>query len=92
MTQETIFTEEELAQIKSIQTRYSEAGVQLVQLKLAKKNALDYLNSLTEQEEAITRELVEANESEKQLAEYFSTKYGVGSLDMETGVFVPTQE
>lgn len=92
MAQEVIFTKEELEQIKSIQNKYSEAGVQLVQLKLAKKNVLDYLNSLTEQEEAITRELVEANESEKQLAEYFSTKYGVGSLDMETGVFVPTQE
>lgn len=83
------FTQEELDQIKSLQTKYNEIGVQLVQLKLAKKNAIEYLKKLDEQEELLTTEIVEANQSEKILAEKLSEKYGTGSLDMETGIFIP---
>jgi len=88
MSQEMKFTQEELDQIKALQTKYSEIGIQLVQLKLAKKNATEYLNKLNEQEDELTMEIVEANQSEKLLAEQFSVKYGTGSLDMETGIFM----
>lgn len=83
------FTQEELEQIKSLQAKYNEIGVQLVQLKLAKKNATEYLKKLDEQEEILTNDIVEVNQSEKELAEKLSEKYGTGSLDMETGIFVP---
>ena len=88
MSQEVKFTLEELDQIKSLQAKYNEIGVQLVQLKLAKKNAMEYLEKLEEQEEQLTTEIVEVNQSEKQLAQQLSEKYGAGSLDMETGLFV----
>lgn len=90
MSQEVKFTQEELDQIKSLQTKYSEIGIQLVQIKLAKKNAIDYLDKLEQQEETLTEEILQANESEKLIAEQFSQKYGIGSLDMETGLFVPS--
>lgn len=83
------FTQEELDQIRSLQTKYNEIGIQLVQLKLARKNAQEYLKQLDEQEEELTKELVEADRSEKTLAQNFSDKYGAGSLDMDTGLFVP---
>ena len=86
------FTQEELDQIRSLQTKYNEIGIQLVQLKLAKKSAKEYIEQLEEQEEQLTNQIVEANQSEKQLAQEFSEKYGVGSLDMETGEFVPNTE
>lgn len=85
MTQK--FTQEELDQIKSLQNKYNEIGIELVQLKLAKKSAKEYLEQLEEQEEQLTNQIVEANQSEKQLALQLSEKYGVGSLDMETGEF-----
>ena len=88
MSQEIKFTQEELDQIRSLQTKYSEVGIQLVQLKLAKKNALEYLDKLEQQEEELTNQIVEANQLEKKLAQSFSEKYGAGSLDMETGLFV----
>jgi len=88
MSQEVKFTQEELEQIKSLQARYNEIGVQLVQIKLAKKNAIEYLDKLEEQEEELTKEIVEVNQSEKLLAQELSDKYGTGSLDMETGLFV----
>ena len=86
------FTQEELDQIRSLQTKYNEIGIQLVQLKLAKKSAKEYIEQLEEQEEQLTNQIVEANQSEKQLAQEFSEKYGVGSLDMDTGEFVPNTE
>lgn len=92
MAQEVKFSQEELDQIKSLQTKYNEIGIQLVQIKLARKNAIEYLEKLTEQEDQLTNEIVEANQLEKQLAESFSEKYGNGSLDMETGLFVANNE
>ena len=92
MSQEVKFTQEELEQIKTLQAKYNEIGVQLVQIKLAKKNALEYLDKLEEQEELLTNEIVEANQSEKSLAQELSRKYGAGSLDMETGLFVANTE
>ena len=83
------FTQEELDQIRSLQSKYNEIGIQLVQLKLARKNADEYLQQLNEQEDKLTNEIVEANRSEKSLAQALSDKYGAGSLDMESGLFVP---
>jgi vacuolar-type H+-ATPase subunit I/STV1 len=88
MSQEVKFTQEELDQIKLLQAKYTEIGNQLVQIKLAKKNAIEYLEKLDEQEDLLTTEIVEANQSEKLLAQELSSKYGAGSLDMETGLFV----
>ncbi len=84
------FTAEELEQIKQLQTKYNEIGIELVQLKLAKKNAKEYLDKLHEQEEELTKQIVEANQSEKLLAEKLNGKYGAGSLDGEPGLFTPT--
>ncbi len=84
------FTAEELQQIKDLQATYNEIGIELVQIKLAQKNAKEYIQKLTEQEEELTNKIVEANQSEKLLAEKLNGKYGAGSLDVETGLFTPT--
>ncbi len=83
------FTQEELDQIRSLQGKYNEIGIKLVQLKLARKNVQDYIQQLDEQESKLTEEIVEADQSEKLLAQTLSDKYGAGSLDMDTGLFVP---
>ena len=83
------FTQEELEQIKKLQEKYNVLGIQLVQLKLARKNAEQYLKNLEEQEVEIEAKIVETNQEEKALAEQFDAKYGAGSLDLESGVFVP---
>jgi len=83
------FNSEELGQIKTLQEKYNVLGVQLVQLKLARKNNEAYLKALNEQEDLIETQIVETNTEEKKLAEQLDTKYGAGSLDLETGVFVP---
>lgn len=83
------FSAEELTKIKTLQEKYNVLGIQLVQLKLAKKNAESYLNTLNEQETLLETQIVETNVEEKELAKELDSKYGAGSLDIESGVFTP---
>lgn len=83
------FTPEELDEIKVIQEKYNVIGIQLVQLKLAIKNTQSYLQSLQQQEATLEDEIVKVNTEEKALAEKLDSKYGAGSLDLETGQFTP---
>lgn len=89
MEQVKKFSPEELEQIKILQEKYNLLGVQLVQLKLAQKNAKDYLEKLDEEEKILEQQIVETNKEEKQLAEEFDAKYGAGSLNLESGEFTP---
>jgi hypothetical protein len=84
-----VFTQEEIDNIKLIQDKYNTLGVQLVQLKLALKGAMDYVESLQLQESTIEQQIIETNDEEKQLAANLDEKYGQGSLDLETGEFTP---
>ena len=86
------FNEEELLKIKELQEKYSVIGIQLVQLKLAQKNAESYITVLKEREVLLESQIVETNDEEKILAKELDTKYGAGSLDLETGNFTPKIE
>lgn len=85
------FTPEEIEQIKRLQEKYSVLGIQLIQLKLAHKNAKAYLESLTEQEQILDEQITATNAEEKELAQSLDSKYGAGSLDLESGVFTAKQ-
>ena len=87
----TKFTEEEMVEIKTIQDKYSALGVQLVQLKLARKSSEDYLKLLESEEQTIEGEIAQTNIKEKELADSLNEKYGIGSLNMETGEFTPNK-
>ena len=82
-------TNEEMQSIKAIQEKYTALGVQLVQLKLARKSGEDYLQQLDDQEKALSNEIESTNTQEKELADSLNQKYGVGSLDMAAGEFTP---
>jgi hypothetical protein len=83
------FTEEELNSIRTIQEEYSTVGIQLVQLKLAKKTSEEYLAALQQEEDRIVEQIDSINTREKELTEALNDKYGIGSLDMTTGEFTP---
>lgn len=87
----TKFTEQEMQSIKEVQEKYSQIGVQLVQIKLAKENSENYLKQLQDQESEITQTIIELSKEEKALADALNEKYGVGSLDMESGEFTPNK-
>jgi len=85
--EKTTFTEEEISKIKQLQEKYQVLGIQVVQLTLAKKSAQEYLQSLEDQNNQLTNQIVEVNIEEKEFAKTLSDKYGIGSLDLESGVF-----
>ncbi len=83
------FTAEELAQIKTLQEKYSVLGIELVQLKLSLETAKEYLQSLQEKEALIIDQIKQTNTEEKALADNLDKKYGEGSLNLESGEFTP---
>ena len=85
------FTQEELNQIKELQDNYNVLGIQLVQLKLSRQNAENYLKTLNEQESSIEAQIIETNTREKELAKTLDAKYGAGSLDLDSGIFIPNK-
>lgn len=85
----TKFTEDELQSIRAIQEEYSMVGIQLVQLKLARKSSEEYLAALEQEEQRIVEQIESISTKEKQLTESLNEKYGIGSLDMTTGEFTP---
>jgi len=82
--QPTKFTEEEIAQITELQNKTQSVVFQLGQLKLSEMQLEGRLESLKQA-------LNEIEAEETTLADGFSKKYGVGSLNIETGEFTPNK-
>ena len=78
------FTQEELDNLKSFQTRLEQVLSQLGRVHLSKIK-------LNEQEDLIKEEIKKIETEEQELAKSLSDKYGRGSLDIETGTFTPTE-
>ncbi len=83
------FTQEELDSIKKIQTRYQSLGISLVQLEILKKSIHAELDKVKDSEEKVKEEVAKTSEEEEQLSKALSEKYGVGTLDLQSGVFKP---
>ncbi len=84
------FTQEELNEIKQIQSNYQTVGLNLVQLKLAILNAKNQLELLETEEKVLSERILDLNKQEKQLAKALEQKYGKGEIDLDSGVFTPT--
>tara|TARA_Y100000401_G_C8315717_1_gene222277 strand:- start:256 stop:510 length:255 start_codon:yes stop_codon:yes gene_type:complete len=78
------FTEEEMKKVNEIKTKYQEITVSLGQVEL------DRL-LLEEQRTELNRQYKEQREIEAKYAKELSAKYGVGTLDIETGNFIPQE-
>ena len=83
------FTQEELESIKNIQTKYQSLGISLVQLEILKKSIFAELDKVRDSEEKVKEEITKISEEEEQLSKALSEKYGVGTLDLQSGVFKP---
>ena len=84
MPEEVKFTEEELKQVQNIQASYQNVQNQFGQLKLAQIR-------LDEQEVELEDALKQIQSEEKKFLDGITDKYGQGTLNPETGVFIPTE-
>ena len=89
MSQQIKFSEEEIAEIKQVQTNYQKLGLDLVQIKLAVLSAKNQLDTYESEEKMLTERILELNESERTIAKNLEEKYGKGEIDLESGVFTP---
>jgi predicted nuclease with TOPRIM domain len=78
------FTDEEINQITELQNKTQSVVFQLGQLKLSEMQ-------LENRFEELKQNLNNIESEETSLAEGFSSKYGVGSLNIETGEFTPNK-
>ena len=76
------FTEEEIKQLKDLQTKVDQIIISLGQISL-QRTQLDKL------EESTKDEFSRLKQQEVTLGESFSKKYGVGTLDINSGEFIP---
>ena len=84
MPEEVKLTEEELKQVQNIQRNYASVQNQFGQLKLAQIR-------LDEQEVDLEEALKSIQSEEKKFLDGITKKYGQGTLNPETGVFIPTE-
>lgn len=91
MTEGKKLTDEELSSVKGLREEIVTVISTVGQLKLTcdlMKEDLDMANQkLTEQ----SKKYKELLEKEKELIDILLQKYGIGSLDIETGIFTPEQ-
>ena len=79
----TSFTESELKEIKDLKMSLNTLVFQLGQIYIEKLN-------LEETENNLKNQLKNLEKKEASLAKKLSSKYGKGSIDIETGTFTPS--
>ena len=84
MPEEVKFTEEEMNKVKTFQQNYVNIQNQFGQLKLAQIR-------LDEQEIDLENSLKQIQEEEQKFLDGITEKYGQGTLNPETGVFIPSE-
>jgi len=90
MSEKTL-TQEELTKIKDIRKNYVNIQTAFGQLHLTKLNLQKQLTQLGANEETLTKEYENTQSAEQELVKSIQEKYGVGSLDIETGTFTPNK-
>ncbi len=89
MSEQIKFSNEEIQEIRQIQSNYQTIGLELVQLKLAITNTQKQLEALQLEESMLSERISDVNAREKQIAKDLEDKYGKGEIDLESGVFSP---
>ena len=86
---ETKFTEEEMKELKGLQSGYLEAQNKFGQLTIARLNLRRQADEIVKVEDQAKKDFEELQNTEKEIVKKFTEKYGEGSLDPKTGVFTP---
>ena len=91
MPEEVKFTDDELKEIKSIQSSYNEITSKLGQLSIAKLRLEQQQDSLAKEEDTLMDSFNKAQDTEQKFLDEITKKYGQGTLNPETGVFTPNK-
>jgi len=85
------FTEDEMKKIKEFQESYVTIQQNLGQISIAELRLNQQLKSLNESEVELKNKFVEVQQNEKSFIEEITKKYGDGTLDPNSGTFIPNK-
>ena len=85
------FSDEEMKELAGLQQAYREKMEKFGQVKVQRILVEQQLNGLESAEQQVEVEYKDVQESERKLVEDLNTKYGQGTLDVETGIFTPNK-
>lgn len=91
MENEIKFTEEELQSIKSLQDESTQIVMEFGQIELALLNNANQLKALESEKSRLQERYQSLTSQEQQLVQELNTKYGSGTVDIESGVFIPNK-
>ena len=83
------FTDEELTNIKELRTNNANIVSQFGQIELEKFLTDQRISQLEEAKFQLTSQLEKLQERERELVKELNEKYGAGTVDIESGTFVP---
>jgi len=85
------FTEDEMKKIKEFQESYVTIQQQLGQISIADLKLNQQLESLDKSEIELKNKFVEVQQDEKSFIEEITKKYGDGTLNPNSGTFIPNK-
>ena len=91
MSEEVKFTEDEMKKIKKFQESYVTIQQNLGQISIAELKLNQQLKALGESEIELKNKFVEVQQDEKSFIEEITKKYGDGTLDPNSGTFIPNK-
>ena len=91
MAEPVKFTEDELKTVTKIREDYFNIQNEFGQIKLAKIRLETQIDSVEKREEELHKQFTELQNSETKFLDSITEKYGQGTLNPETGEFVPNK-
>jgi predicted nuclease with TOPRIM domain len=82
-------TEQELQQIQDLRLKYANVTAQLGQLKVEQILVNKQLTRLNDLENQFIKDYEQVQTDEEQFAKLITEKYGIGDVDVESGIFTP---
>ena len=89
---EVKFTEEEMKSLRKIQESYFNVQSELGKLELTRIRVEQQLDELDVTDNGLREKFVQTQTTEKEFLDGITKKYGEGTLDQVSGVFIPNNE
>lgn len=84
--------QEELSQIKQLQSKFQSSIMKMGQLQVEKMELDKAVNDFLENEKKLKEEWISLQKEEQAILDNIIKTYGEGSLDMTNGTFIPTPQ
>ena len=91
MNEQIKFTEEELTGIKTIRDENTTLLLEFGQNELETYNLNSRLKELETEKQNLQSKYHQLQQQERDLVQNLNTKYGAGTVDIESGVFIPNK-